>query len=150
RKPDAAEAALEAVLAAATPTQGASGRFVPSVEMLEELLERGKASLEGKETPLLLLAQARVAYFAGDEEVAEKYAHKARKLSEESNHREWAGRAAALEALLFEAAGKRTRAQRATQDAVEILEDIGARLPQDLREVYWSEERRRALRGSLE
>ncbi len=150
RRPDAAEAALEAVLAAASPTSGASGRFVPTVELLKDFLARGKSSLDGKETPLLLLAQARLSYFCGEEEEAEKYAHSARKRSEDSNHREWAWRAAALEAVLFEAAGKRTRALRANQDAVEILEDIGARLPQDLREVYWSEERRRALRGSLE
>lgn len=31
--------------------------------------------------------------------------------------------------------------------AVEVLEDIGARLPQDLREVYWSAPRRRSLRA---
>ncbi len=150
RKPDAAEAALEAVLAAASPTTGAAGRFVPTEEGLRALLSRGREHLGGKETPLLLLAEARVAYFSGEEELAEKFAHKARKLAEEGSFREWAWRAAALEAVLFEAAGKRTRAQRANQDAVEILEDIGARLPQDLREVYWSEERRRALRGRLE
>lgn len=151
RKPDAAEAALEAVLAAAGPSSHSAGtRFVPTLELLHDLLGRGKAYLEGKDTPLSLLAEARVAYVAGDEEEAERFARKARKLAQESNFPEWAWRAAALEAVLFEAAGKRTRAQRANQDAVEILEDIGARLPQDLREVYWSEERRRALRGSLE
>jgi serine/threonine-protein kinase PknK len=151
RKPDAAEAALEAVLAAAGPSSDrAEMRYVPSLELLRELLARGKRHLEGKETPLVLLAEARVAYASGEEEEAERLAHKARALAQESNYREWAWRAAALEAVLFEAAGKRTRAQRANQDAVEILEDIGARLPQDLREVYWSEERRRALRGSLE
>lgn len=151
RKADAAEAALEAVLAAAGPFAERQGvRFVPTLEFLRNLLERGKAHLEGKESPLSLLAEARVAYVAGDEEDAERFAHGARKLAQEASFREWAWRAAALEAVLFEAAGKRTRAQRANQDAVEILEDIGARLPQDLREVYWSEERRRALRGSLE
>src|SRR5690606_18674484 len=63
---DASEAALESVLAAASPSSAeGSARFVPSLELLNERLERGRKFLRGQENALLLLALARVAYFAG-------------------------------------------------------------------------------------
>lgn len=150
RRGDAAEAALEAVLVAASyhtsPEQNAS-KFVPSHKLLINLIEHGERLLDNEENALLLLARARTHYFIGEEEKAEELAQRARTSAEQTNRREWAWRAAALEAEILEAAGKRTKAARATALAVEVLEDIGARLPQDLREVYWSEPRRRLLRA---
>jgi serine/threonine-protein kinase PknK len=40
-------------------------------------------------------------------------------------------------------------ARRDRLDAVTILEEIAARLPRDLREVFWNDARRRALRGQV-
>jgi serine/threonine-protein kinase PknK len=40
-------------------------------------------------------------------------------------------------------------AQRDREAAVLVLEEIAARLPQDLREVYWNDERRKRLRAAL-
>lgn len=151
RLPDAAEAVLESVLAAASPPErDASGGYVPELAQLEERLCRGRELLEGEKNALLLLAEARILHLSGEEKAAEERAREARALAGETSKREWAWRAAALESVLLEAAGKRTRAQRSRAEAVEILEEIGARLPQDLREVYWSEDRRRALRGDLD
>ncbi len=149
RRTDAAEAALEAVLVAgsyAPEGERTSSRFVPSLRLLEGLLEHGRRLLESEENALFLLATARVEYFAGREQQAELTARRARQAAQAAGKREWDWRAAALEAQILDAAGKRTRAARIIQEAVEVLEEIGARLPQDLREVYWSEPRRRALR----
>ncbi len=149
RRTDAAEAALEAVLVAgsyAPEGERSSSRFVPSLRLLEGLLEHGRRLLESEENALFLLATARVEYFAGREQQAELTARRARQAAQAAGKREWDWRAAALEAQILDAAGKRTRAARVIQEAVEVLEEIGARLPQDLREVYWSEPRRRALR----
>lgn len=149
RRADAAEAALEAVLvAAAYAPEGdrASSRFVPSLRLLEGLLGHGRRLLGEEDNALLLLAQARVDYFAGREAEAENLARQARSRAQADGKKEWDWRAAALEAEILDAAGQRTRAARVIQEAVETLEEIGARLPQDLRAVYWSEPRRRALR----
>jgi serine/threonine-protein kinase PknK len=150
RLSDASEAALEAVLVAADVPKRAergTGTFVPTVESLRERIERGRAYLKGEETALLALADARTAYFAGEPEKAEVEATRAFDLATRAGHREWAWRASALRALVLESAGKRSRAARARREAVEILEDIGAHLPPDLRTVYWSEGRRRGLRA---
>jgi len=152
RRSDAAEAALEAVLFAAsfsTNEEARSSRFVPSLKLLDGLLEHGRRLLGEEENALFALAEARVHYFAGREQEAEEASSHARALAKKAGRREWDWRAAALQARIYDAAGKRTRAARVVQEAVELLEDIGARLPADLREVYWSEPRRRALRRAV-
>jgi serine/threonine-protein kinase PknK len=113
---------------------------------VDAAMERGRALLAGKDTPLLRLAEARVLAFQGEGERAEKRAVEAKELALEAGQREWAWRALALEAELLEEAGRHTRARRARLDATEILEEIGARLPSDLREVYWNDPRRRSVR----
>jgi len=40
-------------------------------------------------------------------------------------------------------------ARRDREEALAVLEEIGARLPRDLREVYWNDPRRRGLRASV-
>lgn len=150
RLSDASEAALEAVLLAADVPKSAernTSTYIPAVEVLQERIERGRQYLQGKETALLALAEARTAYFCGESDKAETLATRAFALATESGHREWAWRASSLRALILESAGKRSRAARARREAVEILEDIGAHLPPDLRTVYWSEARRRSLRA---
>lgn len=151
RKREASEPYLEAVLLLwqhkVDPTNSTRGVFVPTVEQLRHLLERGRALLESEETPLLILAEAAFLDFQGDSDRAEETSRKAAELAQKAGLREWAWRALALTAELLEQAGKKTRAVKARQEAVEILEEIGARLPPDLREVYWSEPRRRELRA---
>jgi len=149
RLSDAGEAALEAVLVAADVPKRAdrsSATFIPTLDSLSARLKRGQEFF-GQESALLALAQARVAYFSGEAEQAETDAARAFQLATEGGHREWAWRASSLRALILESAGKRSRAARARREAVEILEDIGAHLPPDLRAVYWSEARRRSLRA---
>lgn len=82
RREDAAEAALEAVLVAASysgaPESG-KAQFVPSLKLLTNLLEHGRRLLGVDEVnALLVLAEARIQYFSGDEEKAERTAQRAR------------------------------------------------------------------------
>lgn len=152
RRSDAAEAALEACLVAASATipgtgVGSAGGFVPSAKLLDGLVEHGKRLLDDQDNALLVLAQARSLDFSGRSAEAEQLVIRAKDLAKSSGKREWLWRACALYARILDEAGKRTRAARVTEEAIEVLEEIGARLPQDLREVYWSEPRRRALRA---
>lgn len=151
RPRDASEALLEAVIAL-SPQEARNDRsavdsFVASEQMLSSRVQRGIQLLEGTVTPLVRLAEARLASFRGDVDKAETLAREAAHLAQEAGQREWEWRAFSLEAQLLEGAGKATRAERARRSAVEVLEEIGARLPPDLREVYWSDPRRRALRS---
>ncbi len=152
RVADAAEAALESVLVAAGHSEEgtAFSAYVPSLDSLESRLSQGRELLGGKRNALLLLAEARVSHHRGKELEAERLAEEAREIASQAGHREWAWRAALLMSVLLDRAGKHTRAAKVREEAVEILEEIGARLSQDLREVYWSEPRRRALRASSE
>jgi len=149
RRPDAAEAALEACLVAASSPRidRREATFIPSAQLLSELIEHGRRLLGEDSNALLALAEARALEFSGRGAEAEQRAEVARELAEKTGKREWLWRACALQAKILEEAGKRTRAARVTEDAIEVVEEIGARLPQDLREVYWSEPRRRALRA---
>lgn len=152
RDPDAAEALLEGCLVAASaePKDDARpGRFVPSLQLLEGLLAEGERLVDGEKSALLLLARAKTAHFAGRDAAAEESAQAAAELAEQRGKRECQWLACELLAQLHEAAGKRTRAQKMMEKAVEILEEIGARLPQDLREVYWSDQRRRSIRSAV-
>jgi len=152
RPAEAAEAVLEGLLTwlagVGSGAQRSSG--VPIVESeVKSALERGRSLLGDKPTPLLRLGEARTLAFEGEGEKAEARAHEAKTLALQSGQREWAWRALALEAELLEQAGRHTRARRARLEATEILEEIGARLPGDLREVYWNDPRRRAVREEV-
>jgi serine/threonine-protein kinase PknK len=147
RPAEAAEAALEGLLTwlGGVGAPGGPGLAIGEADV-EASLARGRGLLGEKVTPLLCLAEARALAFRGENERAEARAGEAKTLSLETGQREWAWRALSLEAELLEQAGRHTRARRARLEATEILEEIGARLPGDLREVYWNDPRRRAVR----
>lgn len=148
RHAEAAEAALETVIVLLAPRAVASaesGGLAPAQKDIETALARARADLGDRETPLLRLAEARALAYAGDSELAETRAEEALSLARASGQREWAWRSLGLLAELLQAAGRHTRAERVRAEAAEILEEIGARLPQDLRQVYWNDPRRRAL-----
>ncbi len=140
RRRDAAEAALEGASVCLR-----AGRAV------EDRVERARALLgeSADSSPLLKLVEARVALASGDELGAEAACREARAAAERGGHREELWRASELEADLEERAGRSRRARQARERALEVLEDISARLPRDLREVYWNDPRRRALRSAL-
>ncbi len=141
RKRDAAEAALEAVV---------SGLRSPEapVRELEARLARARTLLgEGADaSPLYKLAESRLLLARRDEQAAEVACGAALELAERAGQREELWRASELAAELAERAGRSRKALTARERALEVLEDISARLPRDLREVYWNDPRRRSLR----
>jgi serine/threonine-protein kinase PknK len=142
---DGAEARLEGVLAA---TQMAA----PDVAELEQEVSRAKAQLgEGLvHGALVHLASARVRVCAGDEASARTLLDQGVAAAKEAGQRDWVWRILAARAELEEEAGQQLMARRDRVEAVTMLEEIGARLPRDLREVFWNDERRRELRGLVE
>src|SRR5690606_33226269 len=125
RSAEAAEAALESILVCLAPVtdQENALRFTPSEQELDKKLERARADLGGRETPLLRLAEARTLAHSGAEERAERRAEEALELSRSLGQREWAWRSLSLLAELLAAAGRHTRAERVRAEAIEILEE---------------------------
>ena len=86
---------------------------------------------------------------ARDETAARQSLDAAIAAAREAGQREWVWRALESRGEIAEAAGQSISARRDREDALAVLEEIGARLPRDLREVYWNDERRCALRDSV-
>ena len=61
----------------------------------------------------------------------------------ETRQKEWVWSALEARAELEDAGGQPLLARRDREEALATLEGIGARLPRDLREVYWNDPRRR-------
>jgi len=143
RSVDAAEARLEGVLAAARLPR-------PELALLRERLDSARKLLADASAhrALLLLACARVADVAGDEAEARSRLDEALRVAREAGQREWCWRTLEARAELEERGGQPTLARRDREEAVALLEEIGARLPRDLREVYWNDPRRAALRAA--
>jgi transcriptional regulator with GAF, ATPase, and Fis domain len=141
---DSAEARLEAVLAAA---RGPS----PELARQRKRLAQAKEALGDAPAhkPLSLLAAARVAELAGDEAAARSGFDAAIQASRDAGQKEWLWRALEARAALQELGGQPLLARRDREEALAVLEGIGARLPRDLREVYWNDPRRRQLRAQV-
>jgi transcriptional regulator with GAF, ATPase, and Fis domain len=144
RKLDAAEALLEAVLVATRLAH-------PNATELRAQLERAEEQLKGAPAhrPLLLLAQGRVAALLGDELGAREKLDASLEAARGTQQREWLWRALEARAELEERGGQPLLARRDREEALAVLEEIGARLPRDLREVYWNDPRRKSLRGTV-
>jgi transcriptional regulator with GAF, ATPase, and Fis domain len=141
---DAAEAWLEAVLTAARTHNVELGALRRRLTRAREALGDAPAH-----KALLLLATARVAELAGDEREARTVFDAAIEAARETGQKEWIWRALEARAGLEEQGGQPLLARRDREEALAVLEDIGARLPRDLREVYWNDPRRRQLRATV-
>jgi serine/threonine-protein kinase PknK len=141
---DAAEARLEAVLASARGP-------APDLARQRARLAEAKVALGDAPAhkPLLLLATARVAELAGDEAAARSGFDAALQAARDAGQKEWVWRALEARAALQELGGQPLLARRDREEALAVLEGIGARLPRDLREVYWNDPRRRQLRAQV-
>jgi serine/threonine-protein kinase PknK len=142
RNIDAAEALFESVLMLARAPHA-------DARELRKKLERGRTILADAPAhrALSLLAEARVAELEGNEDAARSAVEAALSAARESSQREWIWRALEVRAELGEKAGLAVQARRDREEALVALEEIGARLPRDLREVYWNDPRRASLRG---
>jgi serine/threonine-protein kinase PknK len=139
-----AEARLSAVLL--TPLDKSA-----DIEALTEELVLSKSQLGESPThrPLLFLAHARVARLAGDDVQARSHLERALSEAKDTKQPEWVWRTLDARADLEAADGQFLTAQRDREAALLVLEEIASRLPQDLREVYWNDEKRKRLRAAL-
>jgi transcriptional regulator with GAF, ATPase, and Fis domain len=144
RKLDEAEARLEAVLVGTRLTQSSPSELSLELGRAEELLQGAPAH-----RPLLLLAQGRVASMLGDELAAREKLDASIEAARSAHQREWLWRALEGRADVEERGGQPLLARRDREEALAVLEEIGARLPRDLREVYWNDPRRKSLRGMV-
>jgi len=145
RSIDAAEARLESILAAARLAH-------VDVSQLRQRLDQARSELRSSTAhqPLFYLAEARIHTLAQDEFHARASLDEALRHSRETGQREWVWRALQIRSSLEEAGGQGVRARRDAEEALAVLEDIAARLPRDLREVYWNDGRRRELRTKVQ
>jgi transcriptional regulator with GAF, ATPase, and Fis domain len=143
RAPDAAEARLEALLArtreSAADPRALSQRFG---EVQRGLGEGGF----GEHGALAAIVRGSIASLAGDEAAARAAFDEGLELAEAAGRREWAIRALDARARLLASQGSFIGARRDTDAALAMLEATAAKLPRDLREVFWDDPRRRALR----
>ena len=143
RAHDAVESRLEGLLARARQPG-------PDASSLARELDAVRASLGesglGEHAALAELARGAVAHVAGDEDAARRALDEAIDLARKAGRREWAWQALDARARLAAAQGGVATARRDTESALAMLEETAAKLPRDLREVFWDDPRRRALR----
>jgi transcriptional regulator with GAF, ATPase, and Fis domain len=142
---DGAEARLEGVLAATQVEPVDPPALHTEIERAKGQLGDGAAHRH-----LVLLAEARVLLAAGREPEAREALDQGLLAAKESHQRDWVWRILAARAELEEAAGQKLMARRDRVEAVTVLEEIGARLPRDLREVFWNDRPRKDLRAQVE
>jgi transcriptional regulator with GAF, ATPase, and Fis domain len=144
RTHDAAESQLEALLARARD-RGAEAPAALARELAEVEAGMGEAGL-GEHAALAELVRGGVAHLTGDEDAARRALDRAIDLARRAGRREWAWQALDARARLAAAQGGVATARRDTEAALAMLEETAAKLPRDLREVFWDDPRRRALR----
>jgi transcriptional regulator with GAF, ATPase, and Fis domain/Tfp pilus assembly protein PilF len=144
RRIEAADALLEGVLVGCRAMQ-------PDVAAMRIRLERARELL-GTSTAhrtMLTLATGRLDTVAGDESQARVSIDQAIEEARSNEQKEWLWRALEARAELEEHVGRRLRARRDREEALGVLEELGAELPRDLREVFWNDPRRSALRAMV-
>ena len=144
RNVDAAEARLERVLFAAATA-------APDTARLEAELAAARRTLGGATAHRALeaLARGRVAALERKEDAARAAYDEALESAQAAGQRDLMWRALDARAQLEMGAGQALKGKRDRDAALAILEEMAERLPRDLREVYWNDPRRRAVRSSL-
>jgi serine/threonine-protein kinase PknK len=140
---DAAEARLEGVLVAARAEQ-------PDPLALSRTIETAMGALgdSSAHRALLELAKGAVLALQTDEEASKAAYDEALATARQAGQREWVWRTLQARSRLLYEMGQGLAAKRDSEEALAVLEEIAARLPRDLREVYWDDPRRRAVRAS--
>ncbi len=145
RRVDSAEAKLESVFARlARPGGGASAdvaelrRRLADIEPALAEVSSHRAALE--------LARGRVAALTSDASAARDAYDRSIEAATATGKKDWLARALQARAALSVDEGQLLAARRDREAALGVLEEIAARLPRDLREVFWDDPTRRGLR----
>ena len=143
RPMDAAEARLEAILGRTRDPLADLPQLSRELDAIRA--HAGEAWFREHEA-LAQIARGTIAVLAGDEMTAHAALDEALLHATKSAQREWAWRALDARARLSASQGSVATARRDTEQALAMLEETASRLPRDLREVFWDDPRRRALR----
>jgi transcriptional regulator with GAF, ATPase, and Fis domain len=143
RTHDAAESRLEGLLLRAREPRCDATALGRQLDAVRDAL--GAAGF-GEHAALADLVRGAVALAAVDEEVARRALDAAVNTARKAGHREQAWQALDLRARLAASQGSVATARRDTEAALSMLEETAAKLPRDLREVFWDDPRRRSLR----
>ena len=143
RSLDAAESRLEGLL-----EQSREPTADPQVLARELAAVKEKLGDSGfrEHGALAMMVRASVARLAGDEEAALRALDEALESARKSGQRDWAWQTLDARARLAASQGSVALARRDTEAALAMLEETAAKLPRDLREVFWNDPRRSALR----
>ncbi len=140
---DAAEARLEAILTRTREKQADARALTRDLRAVKEKLGEGGFR---EHQALAGIVEGQLALLAGDEAGAARALDRALDEANKSGNRERAWRALDARARLEASQGAVALARRDTEAALAMLEETAAKLPRDLREVFWDDPRRRALR----
>jgi transcriptional regulator with GAF, ATPase, and Fis domain len=155
RAHDAAESRLEGLLVRArtgafTPERASSPEDARALVTQLDAVEKGLGDAGlGEHAALAELVRGAITQALGDEEAAKMALGRAVDLARKDGRRELAWQALDARGRLAATQGSMATARRDTDAALEMLEETAAKLPRDLREVYWDDPRRRALRQSI-
>jgi transcriptional regulator with GAF, ATPase, and Fis domain/serine/threonine protein kinase len=146
---DAAEARLEGILMRLGATTNDPGDAINAATLgreLDSLAERlGEGGFREHEA-LANIVRGSLALARGDEAVAREALDAAYESAQAAGQREWAWRALDARARLAATQGALALARRDTDASLAMLEETAAKLPRDLREVFWNDPRRRSIR----
>jgi serine/threonine-protein kinase PknK len=143
RSHDVAELRLEGLLARARAPDADAGALAGELEAVRKSCGEGGF---GEHEALAELVRAAIAQAAGHEDAARRALDASLAAAKKAGRSEWAWQALDARAKLAAAQGATATARRDTETALSMLEETAARLPRDLREVFWDDPRRRALR----
>jgi serine/threonine-protein kinase PknK len=139
---DGAEARLEGILvrlgAPDADLVALAGDFASTMKRLDGGFQEHEA--------LAAIVRGSLALAKNEEAAARASFDEALGHATRAGQREWAWRALEGRARLAMSQGAHALARRDTEAALTMLEEIAAKLPRDLREVFWNDPRRRALR----
>lgn len=143
RQLEAAEARLEGVMVAASSPS-------PDAAALWRVIERATIDLgeSGAHRGRLGLARGMVLALQNDEDRARAAYDEAMEAARQAGQREWIWKTLQARSRLLYEMGQGLAARRDSEEALSVLEEIASRLPRDLREVFWDDPRRRAVRAS--
>ncbi|HQY63628.1 MAG TPA: GAF domain-containing protein, partial [Polyangiaceae bacterium] len=145
RPHDAAEARLEGLLVAMREPHPDPAAVLRELEALRGAGELGF----GEHEALASIVKATCLTAAGDEVAAKAALDDAYERARADGKREFACRALEARGELAASQGSTATARRDTEAALAMLEEVAAKLPRDLREVFWDAPRRRALRAAV-
>ncbi len=143
---DAAEARLEGILAKSTRAGADAAALGRDVEALASQLGDGGFR---EHEPLAAIVRGTLYGALGDDTRARAHFDRAITSATSAGRQEWAWRALEARARLSHSEGATALAGRDVEAALVLLEESARKLPRDLREVFWNDPRRQALKMSL-